>query len=171
MRTMLIEKLRRAAIVALVLAVFGGAGAGWLLFPTDAAQQAPVPQPKKVDAAVPQAAGAAQDKDALVQLKKNLVEAAKKTYEMDLKRFQALQLADPQSLCQWSRRWLDARLDLARGKDERLTAYREHLDRMRTVERMAKSYYMTGQGRMSDATGAEYCRIQAEIWLAQAKAK
>jgi hypothetical protein len=175
MGIMLIERVRPAAIVVLVLILFGGAGTGRLLYPTVAAQQPErpaAPQNPKKDAGAPPAAGAAQDNtDAIMQLKKRMLDAARKTYEMDMLRFRNQQLAGTDTLCLWSRRWLDAQVDLAKAKDERLPAYREHLERMRVVERMAKAYAATGQGRAADATAAEYSRIQAELLLVQAKAK
>ncbi len=177
MRTMLLEKVRRTAVAILVLLLVGGTSAGWTLFPTDAVQQRAAPHepgapPQKALVAVPpQAAAAAQVNDATMPMEKKMLEAARKVYEMDLARYRNAQLVDPERLGHWSRRWLDAQLELATGKDDRLTAYREHLDRMRALERIAKSYAAAGQGLAADAIAAEYGRIQAELWLEQAKAK
>lgn len=177
MRTMLMEKVRRAAITLLVLVLLGGAGAGWMLFPSSAAQPLAAPQlpaaphQNEPGPAAPQAAAGAQVNDAILQLKKGMLEKARKVYELDMARLRNAQLAGTDSLCLWSRRWLDAQLDLAKGKDDRLTAYRDHVERMRAVERIAKTYFAAGQGREGDATAAEYSRLQAELWFEQAKGK
>ncbi len=170
MCALLIEKLRRMAIVILVLIAVSGAGAGWLLFPTDAAQQLAAPQPKVAGAPVRPAPAAAQA-DETRPLKQKLMELAKKTFDMDLKRFRNAQLADTGRLCTWSRRWMEAQLDLAKAKNERLAAYSAHVTRMREVARIARQFATTGQGRESDATAAEYSLVQAQLWLAEAKNK
>lgn len=102
-------------------------------------------------------------------LKKALVEAAQTTYKQDLARMKGLQGSSPEDLYVWSRRWLDAEMDLAANKDEKVASHHRHLDRMKEVEKMAKAMAVTGQGRQSDATAATYYRTQAELWLTRAQ--
>jgi hypothetical protein len=42
---------------------------------------------------------------------------------------------------------------------------------MKTLEKRAKALAAAGQGRDRDAIAAGYFRIQAELWLEQAKVK
>jgi RNA polymerase sigma factor (sigma-70 family) len=180
MRTMLIEKVRHAAAAVVLVLVAAGVGAGWLSFPTGAAQPPVAAQPEAVAAvppavatpdAAPLAAGPPEGEAASKKLKEALLTAARKTYEETMARYRNANLEGSESLYLWSRRWLEAQLDLAAAKDDRIAAYREHLDRMRSVEKIAKAFANAGQGRVSDASAAEYYRTQAEIWLEQAKAK
>ncbi len=103
------------------------------------------------------------------ELKKELVAAAETTYKQDLARIKGLQGSSVEELYTWSHRWLDAELDLAANKDERVAAHQRHLDRMKDLEKMAKAMAVTGQGRQSDATAAAYYRTQAELWLTRAQ--
>lgn len=115
-----------------------------------------------------QAAEPGADKDE-AGLKKALVEAAKSTYQEDLARLKNLQASSPEDLYVWSRRWLDAEVDLAGNKEERVAAHQRHLDRMKDLERRAKAMAAAGQGRQSDATAGTYYRTQAELWLTRAQ--
>lgn len=149
------------ASVALAVVAFGGKGR--LVLQTGAAQE-----PRSGQAA---AAGTAQQNDAVEQLKKQLLEAARKTYELELSRFRNLQVGDMEQVSRWSRRWLEAQLALAADRDARLTAYRAHLERMRGLQKVASALGKAGQATPSYVTAAEYGRVQAELWLEQAKAK
>lgn len=102
-------------------------------------------------------------------LKKALVETAKTTYEQNLAHMKGLEANSPEDLYVWSRRWLDAEVDLAANKDERVAAHQRHLDRMKDLEKILKNFATTGQGRQSDATAGTYYRTQAELWLMQAQ--
>ncbi len=122
------------------------------------------------------ATGQPADKDLQLNLKKSLLDAARKAYEVAVLldkngpvdpcyRFSAERFA------QWSRRWLDAQLDLASTNDTRIAAYREHLDRMRELAQKVKAAFKGGDLNGFEVAASEYHRIQAELWLEQAKAK
>ncbi len=110
----------------------------------------------------------AADKDE-AGLKKALVETAQKTYEQNLALMKGLQGVSAEELYSWSRRWLDAEVDLAGNKEERVAAHQRHLDRMKDLEKVLKNLAITGQGRQSDATAGTYYRTQAELWLTRAQ--
>lgn len=103
-------------------------------------------------------------------LKKGLLEAARKVYEFEAVRFRNRE-GSSSELYLWSRRWLEAQVDLSEAKGERIDAYRDHFERMKTLEKSTKAFAISGQGREADAVGARYFRIQAELWLEQAKVK
>ena len=121
-------------------------------------------------AAAGQAPAANKAPDGQIALKKALLTVARNTYEQFLQR-RRLGLADPgaETYYLWSRRWLDAQLDLAGNKEERAAAYRDHLGRMRDVEQKARAQARAGQAEGAGASAAEYFRLQAELWLARAK--
>jgi multidrug resistance efflux pump len=106
-------------------------------------------------------------KDAELALKKALVDEARKVYEQTVIRFRNGQGARPDDLYPWSRRWLEAQLELAGSKEARVAALRDHLDRMKDLEKITKGLADTGQGRTADASAGRFYRIQAELWLAR----
>jgi hypothetical protein len=73
----------------------------------------------------------------------------------------------PEEMYRWSQRWLEAQRDLAGGKEERLTALREHLERMKGLEKIAEGQVRAGQGSQRDVAEASYYRLQAELWLSR----
>jgi len=70
----------------------------------------------------------------------------------------------------WSRLLLDASKGASVRPDRRIAAFEEHLDRMRKLEALIKKVRRLGFGRSSDVGASEYYRIEAECWLAEAKA-
>jgi RNA polymerase sigma factor (sigma-70 family) len=155
---------RWAVAVALIVGLaLAGAGAGAFGY-----RQRGEEPPKKSDAAGPaKDAGPAQE-DAL---KKALAEAARKTYEQNWARWRGGQTGTVDEIYRWSRRWLEAELELGAGKERREAALRAHRDRMRDLAKFAHMMAWTGQGRSSDASGADYFRIQADLWLARGQVK
>jgi RND family efflux transporter MFP subunit len=103
--------------------------------------------------------------------KKALLEAARKVYEFDAARARNGEAVGAEDSYRWSHRWLEAQRDLTEAKAERVTAHRDHLERMKALENRTKALADAGQGRPSDAAAGRYYRIQAELWLEQAKAK
>jgi RNA polymerase sigma factor (sigma-70 family) len=161
--TMLLTKVRTAVLVllavvatGLVLATAYGLGATEQDRPgggQGAKQEAP-------------AAGAkAREEEAA--LKKALVEEARKVYQLDMARLKNLQGVSAEELYRWSRRLLEAQLDLAAKPEERLPAFREHLKRMQEVEGFTDRQWKVGQGRESEAVAGRYYRSQAALWLAR----
>jgi hypothetical protein len=115
------------------------------------------------------ATGPAGEKPAALQ--KGLLEAARKAYEFDALRSRNAEAVSPEEIYLWSRRWVEAEVDLAKTKGARVDAHRDHLDRMKTLEARTKALAAAGQGREGDAVAGRYFRIQAELWLEHAQAK
>ncbi|MFO0889167.1 MAG: hypothetical protein U0790_08510 [Isosphaeraceae bacterium] len=70
----------------------------------------------------------------------------------------------------WSRLLLDSRRELASKPADRIAACQEHLDRMKDLEALVKKIRRLGFGRSNDVGASEYWRIEAETWLAEARA-
>jgi outer membrane protein TolC len=60
---------------------------------------------------------------------------------------------------------LDAELQLAKTKEQRLTLYQERLDNMRALEDAVKKRYEAGQSTLESKLSATAARLQAEIDL------
>ncbi|OWK40800.1 hypothetical protein [Fimbriiglobus ruber] len=105
-------------------------------------------------------------------VKKAILEDARQVYEMNQKRYRALEgpvVVEDTYL--WSVRWLEAELDLAADAAAKTAALKGHLERMREVEKMAANQAKAGQGRQSDAVAGHYHRTRAELWLARGEIK
>lgn len=77
---------------------------------------------------------------------------------------------DPREAFDWSLRWLEAERDLARDPAGSAAALEGHLQRVTELETKVKSL----SGNLLPAWAlwdAEWHRLNAELWLAQAKAK
>lgn len=97
-----------------------------------------------------------------------------------------LNAARAERFCLWSRRWMEAERDRAPSKDARVAAARAHLDRIRALEsgeafgdargalapEQVKAMRMPGdQDRLAYLDTLEFCRLEAESWLARAEAE
>ena len=71
----------------------------------------------------------------------------------------------------WSTLLLDASRGLSDNRDKQIAAYEEHLDRMQKLEALIRKIRPLGFGRSSDVGASEYYRVEAECWLAEAKAR
>ena len=101
-------------------------------------------------------------------LAKAKLEAAKKAYEKILENEKLVTGVLPNSHYTWSKHWLEAELDLAKTRAERVKAYSGHLDRLNA---MIKNYKAELQiaGKATLPPEIEYYRLEAELWLAKAK--
>ncbi len=70
----------------------------------------------------------------------------------------------------WSRLLLDAHRSISKAPADRITALEEHLDHMIKLETLIRKIRRLGFGRSSDVGASEYYRLEAECWLAEAKA-
>lgn len=70
----------------------------------------------------------------------------------------------------WSRLLLDAHRSTSKLPADRITALEEHLDHMVKLEALIRKIRRLGFGRSSDVGASEYYRLEAECWLAEAKA-
>lgn len=113
------------------------------------------------------AAGAAQAAPDKALLKAKL-DAARKTYELTWKNYRE-GLRGAEYLYWWSRRWMEAQRELAEGKAEQIAAVQGHAERMRELERVVQNLQRAKVGTLDEKTAAEFYRLEAEIWLQQAK--
>jgi hypothetical protein len=70
----------------------------------------------------------------------------------------------------WSRLLLDAHRSISKKPADRIAALEEHLDHMTKLETLIRKIRRLGFGRSSDVGASEYYRLEAEYWLAEAKA-
>lgn len=105
------------------------------------------------------------------ELARARLKAARKTYEQLLQRMGGGGISSREQLHLWSCRWRDAQGAVGKGKEEQVAAARDHLDRMKKLEETVTNFVRLGALHNSDLSAAEYYRIQAEIDLAQVKAR
>jgi hypothetical protein len=65
----------------------------------------------------------------------------------------------------WSRRRLEARLELSKTKADRVAAAQEHVDEMKEVEQLIIQVHQAGQVDRLVKMEAEYRRLEAVSWL------
>ncbi len=70
----------------------------------------------------------------------------------------------------WSRLLLDAERGPGTPPAEQVAACTAHLERMKALETLIARIRRIGFGRSSDVGASAYYRIEAECWLAEAKA-
>jgi hypothetical protein len=95
-------------------------------------------------------------------------DAARKTYEVMWANFRDRRVAD-EVLYRWSLRWLEAEQKLSERQADQVAACKAHLDRMRELERLIRNIQRTGQIAIDEVSASEFYRVEAEIWLLQAK--
>jgi hypothetical protein len=69
----------------------------------------------------------------------------------------------------WSRRRLEARLELSKTKADRVAAAQEHVDEMKQVEQLIVRLEQAGQVDFLGKMDAEYRRLEAQSWLEREK--
>jgi hypothetical protein len=115
----------------------------------------------------------AEPKSAAPEVPRKLLEerftTARSLFEQTLARYQQGQ-AEQGDLLAWSENWLESELKLEPKPAERVQSLRNHLDRVRLVERIALARHQAGQGLQSDTLAAKYYRLGAEIRLIEAGA-
>jgi hypothetical protein len=70
----------------------------------------------------------------------------------------------------WSRRRMEARLELSKTKAERIAAAQEHLNEMKAAEALITRLHAAGDVDRLTQMEAEYRRLEAESWLEREKA-
>jgi hypothetical protein len=71
----------------------------------------------------------------------------------------------------WSHFVLESEFDLGARKADRIAALEGHLDRMQKLETLVKKVRKLGFGQSIEVGATEYYRIEADYWLAHAKAQ
>lgn len=106
-----------------------------------------------------------------VKSKQALLQAAKDAYEGMLKRRQTDPSVsnDVEYLYRWSRRWLEAERALGDAKDQRLSAYQAHNERMQWLDKLQQEMVNNGTASRHELASTKFFRIEAEQWLAEVK--
>jgi hypothetical protein len=115
--------------------------------------------------------GAGSDADPTTVLAKLAVQrrdAARKTYLVLWTNYREGR-APEEVLYRWSLRWLEAERQLSDKPADQLAAFQGHWERMRDVEGILRKLQGSGQVTTDEASAVEYYRVEAEMWLTQAK--
>jgi site-specific recombinase XerD len=105
------------------------------------------------------------------KLAKAKVDAARRTYEVVWKNNKEGLAPFAELAYRWSRRWLEAELELTDQKSDRLIAYQAHRERMRELARITRDRYRNRYNTVEEVTATDYYNAEAEIWIEQAKNK
>jgi hypothetical protein len=106
----------------------------------------------------------------LARLAKQRRDAARKTYEVTWTNYRERRTSED-LLYRWSVRWLEAERQLSDKPADQVAAFQEHWERMRALERLIGNLQRAGQAVIDEVSGTEYYRVEAEVWLLQAKEK
>src|SRR5437016_2926560 len=80
----------------------------------------------------------------LAQLTEQRRDAAHKTYQLVWANYRERR-ASEDTLYRWSVHWMEAERDASKVEADRATAYKSHLERMRTLERLIRNLQRSGQ--------------------------
>jgi site-specific recombinase XerD len=103
------------------------------------------------------------------ELAKAKVAAARKTYEVIWKNNREGLVPFAELAYRWSKRWLEAELELGDKKEEQIAAHQAHKERMRELARVTRDRYRNRVNTIEETTATEFYIAEAEIWLEQAK--
>jgi hypothetical protein len=106
--------------------------------------------------------------DALLRAK---VDAARRTYEVVWQNNREGIIPFAELAYRWSRRWLEAELELSDKKADHVAAWQAHRDRMRQLARITRDRYRNRVSTVEEATGTDFYIAEAEVWLEQAAKK
>jgi hypothetical protein len=105
--------------------------------------------------------------------KKDLLDAARETYEMTIKDIGAGRLRDIEVIHRWSRRWMDAQRAVSKTEEQRAAATEAHLKRMQGLEKGAQQLAELNLGGerlpSSSVAAARYYRVEAEGLLSESR--
>jgi hypothetical protein len=99
------------------------------------------------------------------------VDAARRTYEVIWKNNTEAFAPFVELAYRWSRRWLEAELELSDKRPDQTAAYRAHLDRMRSLAQMTRERYRNRVTTIEETSATEFYTSEAQVWLEQAKLK
>jgi hypothetical protein len=106
----------------------------------------------------------------LAKLQTQRRDAARKTYEVMWSNYRERR-ASEDTLYRWSVRWLEAERQLAGQPAEQVAAFNGHVERMRELEKLLDNLHRSGLTTVDEISAAEFYRVEAEVWLLQAKEK
>jgi hypothetical protein len=106
----------------------------------------------------------------LVELAEARYKAALKQYDETWTYYKQARI-EVASVYVWSHFVLQAQFDLSDRKADQIAALEAHLDRMKRLETLIKKVRRLGFGQSIEVGAAEYYRLEAEYWIAHAKAR
>lgn len=111
-----------------------------------------------------------KEKSALLEAR---LKAARQTYELLIAAWQrdAGGASDPEQVYLWSRRWLEAQRDLTEKQTDQVAALEAHRTRIEQLEKLARKLREAGVAGRTVVAVAEFYRLEAELWLVEAKSK
>jgi hypothetical protein len=95
-------------------------------------------------------------------------DAARRTYEAMWANYRDRR-AGEDTLYRWSVRWLEAEKFLSDQPADQQAACKAHYERMRELERIIRNLQRSGQATIDEVSATEYYRVEAELWMLQAK--
>jgi RNA polymerase sigma factor (sigma-70 family) len=169
LRAMFLNQLKTAALVlALLILIGAGAGVfGYHVLAGEPADTSGADRPRVADTRKEKPKSAARSAER-TRLLKAKADAAKAMWQARWQEFLTGRTT-VDFLLPWSRHWLEAQLALSDNKADRVAAYQAHLDRMREAEKVTKAKFEAGQIAVSQYGQTTFHRLEAELWLLEAR--
>jgi hypothetical protein len=95
-------------------------------------------------------------------------DAARTTYEVIWKNNREGFIPITEIAYRWSRRWLEAELELDSKKSDKIAAYQNHLERMRELSRITHERYRNRVNTVEEVSASDFYQLEARAWLEQA---
>ena len=110
--------------------------------------------------------------DSIAALSKARIEVAADGLQFAKKQYQA-GVGDYRIVNHWQRKWIDARLDSAEGKEQRLAILAESVAAIKDEEARVEKMYQAGLQTVTqlDVATAKFDRVDAELRLAKLRAE
>ena len=115
-------------------------------------------------------AHASQPNAKLAKLAKEKLEVARQAFKLAMEDLQTGR-GTAEQIYLWSRRCLEAQRDLSAKKSDKLASLKEHLQRMKDLQKVTTELYRTGKATQFNAVASQFYVLEAEIWLSQTKTK
>ena len=166
LKMMMLSRLKIAAALALILAM---TSAGAIV----AAERARTDRPATAEGSVA-GVGLRSQPEAEGVRRKDLLDAARESYEMGIKDILNGRVTDVEVIYRWSRRWMDAQHAVNKTGVERAAAALAHLNRMKDLEKVVAQSVKLNIGEenrflSSSVAAARYYRVEAEGLLSESR--
>jgi hypothetical protein len=97
------------------------------------------------------------------------IDAARRTYEVFWKDYKEGLIPVVEVVYRWSRRLLEAELELSDKKADQVAAHQAHTRRIRELARAARDRYRIRTNTIEEVTSTDFYSAEAEVWLEQAR--
>jgi hypothetical protein len=163
---MFLTKLTQLFGVLVLVSAIGLGAAVWAYHSPDGAPADPAPQER----AQPTLHLNLVVEPTVSELAKARLQAAREVYKGLIQERQ-IGRGDGSAIAEWSPHLLEAELEVATTKADRLAALEAHLARMKDNEKIWQGRFDAGRVLAVDLTRARFARLDAELRLAKEKAK